>query len=167
MALKDNSILSHEEINHKIKRIAYQIYESNVNETEVILAGIANNGYTLAKKLQAALKTISDIEPILCKVSIDKKTPLNPVQTSIPASDYTGKSIVLIDDVLNSGTTLIYGVKHFLNVPLKQFKTAVLVNRNHKKYPVKADYKGISLSTSLSEHVQVNLKGPKFEAYLK
>ena len=68
---------------------------------------------------------------------------------------YRGKSLVLVDDVLNSGTTLIYGVKHFLNVPLKQFKTAVLVNRNHKKYPVKADFKGISLSTSLKEHVSV------------
>jgi pyrimidine operon attenuation protein/uracil phosphoribosyltransferase len=167
MALKDNSILSHEEINHKIKRIAYQIYESNVDETEVILAGIDANGYILAKKLKLALKKISEIEPVLCKVSIDKKNPLSPIKTSIAESDYANKSIVLIDDVLNSGTTLIYGVKHFLNVPLKQFKTAVLVNRNHKKYPVKADYKGISLSTSLSEHVQVNLEGPKFEAYLE
>ena len=74
---------------------------------------------------------------------------------------------MLIDDVLNSGTTLIYGVKHFLNVPLKQFKTAVLININHKKYPVKADFKGISLSTSLHEHVEINLVGKAFEAVLK
>jgi pyrimidine operon attenuation protein/uracil phosphoribosyltransferase len=167
MALKDNTILSHDEINHKIKRIAYQIYESNVEASEVILAGIDSNGYILAKKLKLALKKISDIEPVLCKVSIDKKNPLSPIKTSISEADYANKSIVLIDDVLNSGTTLIYGVKHFLNVPLKQFKTAVLVNRNHKKYPVKADYKGISLSTSLNEHVQVNLEGSKFEAYLE
>lgn len=167
MALKDNSILSHDEINHKIKRIAYQIYESNVDETEVILAGIDSNGYILAKKLKLALKKISDIDPVLCKVSIDKRNPLNAIKTSLNEKDYTNKSIVLIDDVLNSGTTLIYGVKHFLNVPLKQFKTAVLVNRNHKKYPVKADYKGISLSTSLNEHVHVNLEGSKFEAYLE
>lgn len=167
MALKDNSILSHDEINHKIKRIAYQIYESNVDETEVILAGIESNGYILAKKLKLALKKVSNIEPILCKVSIDKRNPLSAIKTSLNEKDYTNKSIVLIDDVLNSGTTLIYGVKHFLNVPLKQFKTAVLVNRNHKKYPVKADYKGISLSTSLNEHVHVNLEGSKFEAYLE
>lgn len=167
MALKDNSILSHDEINHKIKRIAYQIYESNVDETEVILAGIDSNGYILAKKLKLALKKISEIDPILCKVSIDKKNPLSTIKTSLAEKEYTNKSIILIDDVLNSGTTLIYGVKHFLNVPLKQFKTAVLVNRNHKKYPVKADYKGISLSTSLNEHVHVNLDGPKFEAYLE
>ena len=63
--------------------------------------------------------------------------------------------MVLVDDVLHSGTTLIYGIKHFLQVPLKQFNTAVLVDRNHKKYPVKADFKGISLSTSINENVSV------------
>jgi len=165
-ALK-NSILSHDEINHKIKRIAYQIYESNVNESEVILAGIDRNGYILAEKLKLILKDISPINPILCKVSINKKDPRQTIETSISSDAYKDKSVVLIDDVLNSGTTLIYGVKHFLDVPLKQFKTAVLVNRNHKKYPVKADFKGISLSTSLNEHVNVVLEGATYEAVLK
>ena len=86
---------------------------------------------------------------------MDKNAPLGTVKTSLTTTDYENKSVVLIDDVLNSGTTLIYGVKHFLDVPLKQFKTAVLINRNHKKYPVKADFKGVSLSTSLSERVKV------------
>jgi len=167
MALEQNNILSHDEINHKIKRIAYQIYECNADEKQVILAGIESNGYILAKKLKIALKKISDIEPLLCKVTIDKKKPLTEIKTSLSSEDYKDKSIVLIDDVLNSGTTLIYGVKHFLNVPLKQFKTAVLINRNHKKYPVKADFKGISLSTSLHEHVKINLEGRVFEAVLK
>ena len=120
-----------------------------------------------AKKLKSNLDKISDLKSTLCKVVIDKKNPLSEVKTSLVAEDYKNKSIVLIDDVLNSGSTLIYGVKHFLNVPLKQFKTAVLVNRNHKKYPVKADFKGISLSTSLNEHVEVVLDGKQFEAYLK
>lgn len=167
MSATKHIILDHNEINHKIKRIAYQIYESNVNETEVILAGIDSNGYILAKKLKANLDTISDIKSILCKVIIDKKNPLSEITTSIKPENYSNKSIVLIDDVLNSGSTLIYGVKHFLEVPLKQFKTAVLVNRNHKKFPVKADFKGISLSTSLNEHVEVVLEGTEFEAYLK
>lgn len=162
-----NSILSHDEINNKIRRIAYQIYESNVSETEVILAGIDSNGYILAKKLKNILSSISPIKPILCKVTIDKKRPIEPVKTSLDPREYTNKSIVLIDDVLNSGTTLVYSVKHFLDVPLKQFKTAVLVNRNHKKYPVKADFKGISLSTSLNEHVEIILEGKTYEAFLK
>lgn len=167
MTLKGNVILNHEEINHKIRRIAFQIYENNVNEKEVILAGIDKNGYVFAKKLKTALQKISDINPILCKVIIDKKNPWLDIKTSITSDDYKNKSLVLVDDVLNSGTTLIYGVKHFLNVPLKQFKTAVLVNRNHKKYPVKADFKGISLSTSLHEHVHIVLEGKVFEAVLE
>jgi pyrimidine operon attenuation protein/uracil phosphoribosyltransferase len=88
-------------------------------------------------------------------VSIDKVHPENAITTSICKEAYANKGLILIDDVLNSGTTLIYTVRHFLDVPLKKFKTAVLVDRNHKKYPVKADFKGISLSTSLLEHVQV------------
>jgi len=167
MALQDNSILSHDQILHKIKRIAYQVYECNVNEKEVIIAGIGNNGFIFAKKLKSVLEEISSINPTLCQVIIDKKHPQNPITTSIPEEDYKNKSIVLVDDVLNSGTTLIYSVKHFLNVPLKQFKTAVLINRNHKKYPVKADFKGISLSTSLNHHVEVLLKGKKLAAYLE
>lgn len=167
MTAKTKIILNHTEINQKIRRIAFQIYENNVNETEVILAGIDRNGYILATKLKTALENISDITPILCKVSIDKKNPFEAITTSIPVNDYKNKSLVLIDDVLNSGTTLIYGVKHFLEVPLKQFNTAVLVNRNHKKYPVKADFKGISLSTSLHEHVNVILEDNNFKAVLE
>ncbi|MEP0262901.1 phosphoribosyltransferase family protein [Dokdonia sp.] len=158
MKVKLDKILDHKAIQHKILRIAYQIYESNVNEEEVILAGIADNGYKFAERLEVALNEIASFKTTLCKVSMNKKNPLGTIKTSLTQEEYAHKSIVLIDDVLNSGTTLIYGVQHFLNVPLKRFKTAVLVNRNHKKYPVKADFKGISLSTSLNESVKVTFR---------
>nr|WP_321223329.1 phosphoribosyltransferase family protein [uncultured Psychroserpens sp.] len=167
MSLTKDIILNHQEIQHKIKRIAYQIYECNVYEEEIILAGIEHNGYILAKKLKQTLEKISDVKPVLCKVTIDKKNPLSEVKTSLTKEEYANKSIVLVDDVLNSGSTLIYGVKHFLDVPLKQFKTAVLVNRNHKKYPVKADFKGISLSTSLQEHIEIDFSSKSHQAFLK
>ncbi len=156
-----NQILNNDQIQHKIKRIAYQIYESNLDETELILAGIAKSGFVFAKRIKTVLEEISDLDVILCEVKLDKKNPLGGVKTSLHSTDYQNKSIVLIDDVLNSGTTLIYGIKHFLEVPLKQFKTAVLVDRSHKKYPVKADFKGISLSTSLNETVKVNFSKGK------
>ena len=163
----ENKILSHDQIQHKVKRIAYQIYEANVNEKEIIIAGIDGGGLNFAKKIQSVLKDITEAKIVLCKVSMNKENPLESgVQTSISEDDYTNKSIVLVDDVLNSGTTLIYGVHHFLKTPLKQLKTAVLVNRNHKKYPVKADYKGISLSTSLQEHIQVEFKSKNDSVYL-
>ncbi len=148
-------ILDKKQIAHKIKRIAYQIYETNVDETEVVIAGIQANGFLLAKKLKIEVEKISPIKVMLCEVIIDKKNPTRPIETSLKQEEYKNKSLLLVDDVLHSGTTLIYGVKHFLEVPLKQFKTAVLVDRNHKKYPVKADFKGISLSTSLNENVSV------------
>lgn len=163
----ENKILNHAQIQHKIRRIAYQIYESNVDEQEIILAGIDGGGLQFAKKIQKVLQEITAAEILLCKVQMDKKNPLNnEITTSIKAQDYTDKSVVLIDDVLNSGTTLIYGVHHFLQTPLKRLKTAVLVNRNHKKYPVKADFKGISLSTSLHEHVEVLFKSNNDAVYL-
>lgn len=151
-----NIILNHQEIEHKIRRIAYQIYETFVDEDTVIVAGIADNGIIFAEKIKTALEKIAPMNVLLCEVRIDKQHPNNPVTTSLKPEEYSNKCLVLVDDVLNSGTTLIYGVRHFLDVPLKKFKTAVLVDRNHKKYPVKADFKGISLSTSLLEHVSVD-----------
>jgi pyrimidine operon attenuation protein/uracil phosphoribosyltransferase len=153
--MSKNIILNHQEIEHKTKRIAYQIYETFVDEKEIVIAGIASNGFVFAGKIAAALESISDIKVILCEVYLNKQMPNSAITTSIPESEYENKGLVLVDDVLNSGTTLIYAVRHFLDVPLSKFKTAVLVDRNHKKYPVKADFKGISLSTSLYEHVQV------------
>lgn len=158
-------ILTNEQILHKTKRIAYQIYEINSENTEVVLAGISGKGYVFAERLKKILEQISPLKVILCEVFMDKKDLLAPITTSIPKEEYTNKSLVLVDDVLNSGATLIYGVKHFLEVPLLQFKTVVLVNRNHKKYPVKADFKGISLSTSLLELIEVEF-GEESIAYL-
>lgn len=153
--MSNNIILTNQEIEHKIKRIAYQIYETFVDEEEVVIAGIASNGFVFAEKIAAALGNISTLKISICEVKVNKQKPQDAIQTSLNPEEYTNKGLVLVDDVLNSGTTLIYAVRHFLDVPLKKFKTAVLVDRNHKKYPVKADFKGISLSTSLLEHVQV------------
>ena len=161
-----NIILTDKEITHKTKRIAYQIYETFVNEEEVVLAGITTNGYIFAKKIGAELNAISDLKITLCEVKINKNQPQDIITTSIPKEEYQNKGLVLIDDVLSSGTTLIYGVKHFLEVQLSKFKTAVLVDRNHKKYPVKADFKGLSLSTSLQEHIQVIFEENNSYAYL-
>lgn len=163
----ETKILDHNQVKHKIKRIAYQIAEAYVNHDEIILAGITDGGYSFAKKIKTELVKIGATQVTLCKVSMDKSNPLTGVTTSLTPSDYADKGVVLCDDVLNSGTTLIYGIRHFLSVPLKKFKTAVLVNRNHKKYPVKADFKGISLSTTMEEHVLVTLVDGDYSVVLK
>ncbi|MFY0484127.1 phosphoribosyltransferase domain-containing protein [Flavobacterium sp. PLA-1-15] len=164
--MSQNIILNNQEIEHKITRIAYQIYETFVDEEVIVIAGIAKNGFVFAEKIATALEKISTLKVSLCEVFIDKQNPTSPITTSLTKEEYQNKGLVLVDDVLNSGTTLVYGVRHFLDVPLTKFKTAVLVDRNHKKYPVKADFKGISLSTSLLEHVQVTFEDNKSVAYL-
>lgn len=164
--MSKNIILDNQEIQHKTRRIAYQIYETFVDEEEVVIAGISKSGYIFAEKIAQMLSSISELKVTLCEVHIDKNNPSNEITTSLDKSQYENKGLVLVDDVLNSGTVLAYGIKHFLDVPLKKFKTAVLVDRNHKKYPVKADFKGISLSTSLLEHVQVVFDKDENYAYL-
>ena len=112
--MSQNIILNHQEIEHKIKRIAYQIYETFIDDNQIIIAGITKNGYLFAQKLASELKKISPMQPTLCEVFIDKLNPKATITTSIDAAIYQNKNLVLVDDVLNSGTTLIYGVKHFL-----------------------------------------------------
>jgi pyrimidine operon attenuation protein / uracil phosphoribosyltransferase len=138
--MSKNIILTNQEIEHKIKRIAYQIYETFVDEEEIVIAGIASNGYTFAKKIATTLESISSLKVSLCEVQINKLNPDLPIHTSLSKEQYANKGLVLVDDVLNSGTTLIYAVRHFIDVPLKKFKTAVLVDRNHKKIPCKSGF---------------------------
>ena len=154
--MSKNIILTKQQIEHTTKRIAYQIYETFVEEEEIVIAGITSNGFVFAKKIAQVLATISPIKISLCQVNINKEKPELPVTTSLTKEQYSNKGLVLVDDVLSSGAVLMYAAKHFLDVPLKKFKTAVLVDRNHKKFPIKADFKGISLSTSLLEHVTVS-----------
>jgi len=164
--MEKNLILTNDEIKHKIKRIAYQIYEANATEKIIYLAGITGNGYIMTNKIAESLKEISDLEIKTIEVFINKKDVLAKISTSIPLEELEGKSLVLIDDVLNSGKVLIYGAVYFLKVTLKKFLTAVLVNRNHKRYPIKADFKGISLSTTRQERVEVIFEKGNDRTYL-
>lgn len=164
--MKKKIILNEDQINQKISRIAHQIMECNIGEKEIIIAGIEKNGYVIATKLKQSIASISDVKITTCSVKINKEKLLDQVTTSVDKNYYLNKSLVLVDDVLNSGATLIYAVKHFLNTEVKQFKTAVLINRNHKKYPVKADFKGISLSTTTVSHVKVRFTNNNAEAFL-
>ena len=159
-------ILNYQQVKKKIRRISLQIVESNISENEIIIAGIESNGYNIAKAIFDEIKKISNITIQLCSVKIDKKNPRKEIIISLEKKQYENKSIVIVDDVLNSGSTLMYAVKYFLDTKLKKLKTAVLVDRNHKKFPVKADFKGLSLSTSIQNHVKVSIDENEINAYL-
>lgn len=151
-------ILNNKQIEQKINRIAHEIYENNYNEKEIIVAGIAKNGFVLAKRIAEVLKSISPLKIKLIEIVIDKKNPLaKEIEIELSDKELKNKVIILIDDVLNSGKTLIFGAKPFLNAPIKCLTTAVLVDRGHNRYPIKADFVGLSLSTTLQEHVTVEI----------
>ena len=166
MALKKNKIKSAIDIQSTIRRIAYQLYETNIDETTLVLVGIEKKGAYLSKLIGLELRKISTLKLIHVTLELNKKKPQNTIQSSLPISQMENHSIVIVDDVLNTGSTLIYAVNHFLQISVKQIKTVVMVNRNHKKYPIKADFKGLSLSTSLNDHVTVVLEGNESGIYL-
>lgn len=161
-----NKILSQDQIDNIVKRIAYQIHERNNNESHIFLIGVHKNGYTLAKLINRELKLISKSTIKLCSIKINKKDPFEKIESDFDLLKLKNKSVVLIDDVLNSGKTLIYAAKFILDIPLSNFKTAVLIDRNHKKFPIKIDFKGISLSTSIEENVNVIFKKNKCYAII-
>lgn len=156
---EENIILNHQQILQKINRIAYQIYEDHYDQKEIILAGIAKSGYTFAAILKEKLESISSIRVELIELHIDKKNPLSkPVELPIDKSAFKQKTVIVVDDVLNSGKAMIYGLKAFLDAPLKSLSIAVLVNRSHNRYPLHADYVGLSLATTLKEHIEVSFE---------
>ena len=158
MPEKKNKIMDASDIHRTIKRIAYQIYETHFEESQLVLAGIAKNGVIMATRIRNELKKISEIDVIFMEISVDKKNPINPIVLSQKLEVCKNNPVVVVDDVLNTGSTLIYAVTHFLSIKLKKLQTAVLVNRNHKNFPVKGDFKGISLSTSIKEHIDVTFE---------
>lgn len=153
--VKENIIMDKEDIQRTINRIAHQIYENNINEKNLIVTGIVKNGLTLANRIIIELNRIGCLNVQLIEIIINKKNPRNKVLMTKNLDFCEGKSVVIVDDVLNTGSTLIYAVRHFLSIELKHLQTAVLVNRNHKNFPIKADFKGMSLSTSIKERIDV------------
>jgi len=161
-------ILNTLEIQKKLNRLAYEVYENNFLEKELFIVGIHGNGFKVAQKLVDLLGKISEQKIKLGKITINKESPWSEEpSTDFDEKDYVNKCIVLVDDVLNSGKTMMYAVKLFLDKPVKKINTLVLVDRVHRRFPVKADFVGLSLSTSLQEHVTTDFsKKNKEEVYL-
>jgi pyrimidine operon attenuation protein / uracil phosphoribosyltransferase len=162
-------ILSTRQIQQKLNRLAYEVYENNFSEKELLIVGIDGNGYKIAQNIVALLQSISAIKIKLGKISINKDEPWNgEPKTDFEEKDYVKKCVVLVDDVLNSGKTMMYAVKLFLDKPVKKINTLVLVDRSHSRFPVKADFVGLSLSTSLQEHIEADFsKKNKEVVYLR
>jgi pyrimidine operon attenuation protein/uracil phosphoribosyltransferase len=166
MAPQKNYILSKEVAEKKLRRMAYEIFENNFDEKEIILAGIRENGSVVARVIQKILGEISSLKTQLITVTLDKKKPEEVVVDK--KIDFNDKVIVLIDDVSNSGRTLLYALRPFLDFHPKKIQTLVLVERTHTGFPVRSDYVGLSVATTLQEHIYVEVAGGQISgAYLQ
>ena len=166
--MKENiSILNVDQIYQKITRLAWQVYENNFNQNEIVLVGIDKKGLFLANKISDCLIKISKIKTIVAELSINKSLDTNSSMSLAISDDlFKDKVVILVDDVLNSGKTLMYASKLFLNTNLKKLSILVLIDRNHNLFPIKADFVGLSLSTSLKEYITVDLAGDNIGVYL-
>ncbi|WP_374166687.1 phosphoribosyltransferase family protein [Arcticibacter sp. MXS-1] len=150
-------ILTPDQIQQKITRIAYQVWEDNIEEEEIVIAGIIDYGYTIAGRLKAELERISGIRITLIKISLDKKSSVLDASTDLAIEHCRDKVVIVVDDVINTGRTLAYGIGLFLNIPLKKLRTVALMERSHRIFPVSPDYVGTELATVIKEHVDVLL----------
>jgi pyrimidine operon attenuation protein/uracil phosphoribosyltransferase len=157
MAEKKLLILNKKQIQQRIDRMAYQILEDNLDEKELIIAGIYDKGYVIAKRLKTVLESISKIKITLMKVEINKEISHLDASSDLNLNLASNKVVILVDDVLNSGRTLAYGLGVFLDIPLKKLRTLVLIDRSHRNFPVSPDFTGLELATILKEHVDVVL----------
>ena len=166
MATGKKYILSKEVVEKKLRRMAFEILENNIDEKEIILAGIRESGSVVAKVIQTMLGEISAIKTELTTITLDKNEPTNVSLSK--TFDFNGKVIVVIDDVSNSGKTLLYALKPFIISHPKKIQTLVLVERTHTSFPVRPDYVGLSIATTLQEHIFVEVKGEEVTgAYLQ
>jgi len=150
-------ILDQEVATKKLQRMAYEILEDNIDEGNIILAGIPENGTLIAKNIQKIISQISSLKTELISISLDKRLP--KVVTLSKDLDFNNKVVIIVDDVVNSGKTLLYAVKPFLEFQPKKIQTLVLVERSHNEFPVQPDYVGLSISTTLQEQIIVEVNG--------
>lgn len=163
-----NIILNEDQILQKIKRMAYEIFERNFGEKRLTVVGIFEQGYHLAELLTEELKIIAPFEVKLAKMELNKQDPVNSnIHMDIDEQELNGFPVLLVDDVLNTGKTMAYCLKPFLNRDISKLEIAVLVNRSHKQFPISANYQGYELATTINEHIEVVLEPKKKYAFLR
>lgn len=151
-------ILTDRQIRQKIRRIAIEIVERNFDESELVFAGINNNGFGFAKILMEEVQKFSNKSLSLTYIKLNPAQPLDGnIAIGTPADMLKDKAIIVVDDVANTGRTIFYAFKPLLGILPKKIETAVLVDRKHKFFPVQIDYYGLSLATTLKENIKVKI----------
>ena len=161
-------ILNENEIEQKINRLAHQIIENSFEEKDLFIGGISGNGFKIAQKLRSIIAENTYQNTHLFEINLNKEEPwASPIQLSATKESLKHGYILLVDDVINSGKTMQYALIKLLEQATKAIKTVALVDRMHRRYPIKADFVGLSLSTTLKERVEVFEEHDTFKAFLK
>ena len=158
-------VLDQDQILRICNRFAFQILENSIDSDVIHIIGIKEKGFDIAKIVQRELKSITKKNISLSSIKIDKKNPKDLVLSDSNLNKNID-TIFLIDDVLNTGKTLIYSLSFLLKFNFKSIKTLVLIDRNHKQFPIKVDYKGISLSTNINDNIKLLNDNKKLKAIL-
>lgn len=158
-------VLDQDQILRICNRFAFQILENSIDSDVIHIIGIKEKGFDIAKIVERELKSITKKNISLSSIKIDKKNPKDSVLSDSNLNKNID-TIFLIDDVLNTGKTLIYSLSFLLKFNFKSIKTLVLIDRNHKQYPIKVDYKGISLSTNINDNIKLLNDNNKLKAIL-
>ena len=152
-------ILDNKQLDQKLDRLAYQILENNLNEKKLFFLGINNNGLRFAQLLQETFTKLTGKESRLGNISLNAANPVkDDVSIDIDMKELQNSAIIVVDDVANTGRTIFYSIKPLLDILPKKVEAAVLVDRKHKLFPIKVDYVGLSLATTLKENIRVDLK---------
>ncbi|MCP9749758.1 phosphoribosyltransferase family protein [Ferruginibacter sp. HRS2-29] len=150
-------ILDKHTADKKLRRMALEVAERNYENKEIILIGIKENGIFIAQKIEAYLLEVFPGFVRVISLEIDKKNP-GEIKLS-EETDFNNKTILLIDDVANSGRTMLYALKPLLQQHPRQIQTLALVERTHKQFPIDVNYVGLSVSTTLQENIVVDVEG--------
>ena len=160
-------ILNHQQIQQKIIRLGHQILENCFEEERIFIGGIVGNGSVIAHKLAEIIRANSEIDVVCFEITVNKDEPWSEqIHLSIDEKELKKGYIILVDDVINSGKTMQYALMKFLEQATKAIKTVALVDRQHRRYPIKTDFAGLGLSTTLKNHVEVDLNETNSKAYL-
>jgi pyrimidine operon attenuation protein/uracil phosphoribosyltransferase len=161
-------LLTKEQIEAKINRIVHEIHELCFSEEEIIICGIIpGNGSTIAERIAKQLESISTLKIKRATIQINKTNPLeSKIKCALRSEEYANKTVVIVDDVSNSGKTLMYAAKYFLESPIKAIRPLVLVDRNHSRYPIKPSFVGMTVSTTLQDHIHVDMNETEEVVYL-
>jgi len=166
--MKQTSIvLDHKQIEQKIERIAFEIMENTFETEKIFIGGISGNGFLFAERLVAKLTEISPQKVLLFEITVNKDKPLEEaINLSIDDTNLSAATVILVDDVINSGRTMIHAVRRLLQNQLNVLKVATMVNRTHRRYPVHADFVGLNIATTLKDKITV-VFGEEEMAYLE